>query len=778
MYKKLFVWALYVLTAGLVSAQKQTNITGRVVAAEGDGEMVPFATIRLLDADSLLIDGTTSDIDGYFKLKLTDRTSVIAVSCLGYETEYMAAEKARLSVSDTLTVCLWPQTMALSEVTVTGNYVITKTDRRVLLPDSEQKRSATDGIDLLRRMKPARLTVNQMTGAVSMAGGGEVLLCVNGVQASSAEVAALRPEDIIRIEYHDNPGPRYAGAGAVIDYITRRHEAGGSVSCDSFDALGRGKWASIDHLSAQYNRGHAAFYATVEYFGQRRDNWVRDYNETWHYPDHEVCRREVGSPVRIGVDAMQAHLNFCLAEADRYLFNARLSLDRNYVPAKEEGDRRARLYTSDSEVPFDIYEHTTEQSTSPSLDLYLQHSLGDGRQIIVDLVGTYIRTEADRTYSESLADAIVSESRPEVSGDKRSLIAEAIYEQKRGDTRLSGGLRHTQAYTANRYGGTGMVTRVVMRQAETSAFVECGIERDAWGATGGLRAVRLRYSQAGQATERYALQPSVRLTLRPSESLFLRYSASLDTQMPSLADMNDVAQEVQTGIIRRGNPSLKPFRVLDQLVSASLNSTLVDVDVTLGCRHEYHPIMEYVMFEDGLFVRTYANQRSFQRLNAEATVTLRPWRKHLSIALTPLVYHYISHGKDYRHTHTISRLKIDADLTFGNWMLSYNTMMGAANTMYGEESLEEKNMNILLVGYRQPSWTVQAGILNAFVSEYWMMTQNNNALTPFTSRAHCDRNMYFAMKLSFNISSGRQPSNRRQLINNEDKDAGIMHGTK
>lgn len=121
---------------------------------------------------------------------------------------------------------------------------------------------------------------------------------------------------------------------------------------------------------------------------------------------------------------------------------------------------------------------------------------------------------------------------------------------------------------------------------------------------------------------------------------------------------------------------------------------------------------------------------------------------------------------------------MDADFAWGNWLLSYNTMMGPANTMYGEESLEERNMNIVLLGYKRPRWSVQAGIFNALVREYWMETRNSNALTPFTSRAHSNRNSYLALKLSFRLSHGQQAQDRSRQIHNKDKEAGIMQGTK
>lgn len=73
---------------------------------------------------------------------------------------------------------------------------------------------------------------------------------------------------------------------------------------------------------------------------------------------------------------------------------------------------------------------------------------------------------------------------------------------------------------------------------------------------------------------------------------------------------------------------------------------------------------------------------------------------------------------------------------------------------------------------------MKAGLFNAFVREYWMETRNGNALTPFTSRAHCDRNTYLAVKLTVSLDYGRQLREQDRKIRNEDRDAGIMRGTK
>ena len=67
-----------------------------------------------------------------------------------------------------------------------------------------------------------RIQVNPMNNEIGISGGGELQIRINGVKADINEIKALRPADIIRIEYHDNPGLRYGNAEIVLDYIVRR----------------------------------------------------------------------------------------------------------------------------------------------------------------------------------------------------------------------------------------------------------------------------------------------------------------------------------------------------------------------------------------------------------------------------------------------------------------------------------------------------------------------------------------------------------------------------
>lgn len=74
-----------------------------------------------------------------------------------------------------------------------------------------------------------RLQVNPITNEVK-ADEGNIQFCINGIKVEAIDVQALSPKDIIRVEYHDNPGVRYGNVAAVLDYIVKRETTGGSVN--------------------------------------------------------------------------------------------------------------------------------------------------------------------------------------------------------------------------------------------------------------------------------------------------------------------------------------------------------------------------------------------------------------------------------------------------------------------------------------------------------------------------------------------------------------------
>lgn len=670
-------------------------------------------------------------------------------------------------------VCADEPAIDLNEITVTASPVIDRNDRKVIRPDRETTSSSTDGIDLLRRLKIPWITVSPLSGEITIPSGGSVILCVNGVESTPAQIAAIRPKDVVRIEYHDTPGMRYAGASAVIDYITVRHDTGGNISMDAFGAMARGRYASIDHFAGQYDDRNSSWRANIGFMGQRKDRWIRDYDETWHYPDAILTRHETGLPVTVGGIGLESALSYDYLHPGGDRLQVRLGLDLDNTPDKEEGDRKGLLHTSDTDTPVMVTEHTAEHSVRPGIGLYGVHRFTDNSNLTVDLQGSYIHSRMLHEYSE---DGIGESSR--VKGDKYALRFLGIYENRIGSRAWSIGITANISSIHNAY-ILPETACVNVRQSEGAVAGEYSDRLGNWGIVCNLRASYRHLGQRNSDIDGFFLHPSVNISYRPAQGWFMRYSASVDHVMPSASEISDVSQPVQTGMIRRGNPSLRPFRVTRQSFTASVRQSIFSIEGKIEYRDEHRPVMESVLYEQGIFVRTYLNQRSFRTLSAGASLSLHPWNNHISITVQPLLTRYFSHGTDYRHTHSIFRMGLSVDFTYGHWLAYGNIMSGPANRMYGEEIIEEKDMNQIMAGCRGNGWSAHIGVFNAFVHDYSMETRNLSALTPYTSLAHSGRSSsYLALRFSLDLEFGRKQRDISTHGLEPDSDTGILSGNK
>lgn len=761
------VIALQTLSAG------QATIKGKISDAE-DQTPIGYASIMLMKQDSTLITGITGEQDGCFSISdNNEKNCLLAISYLGYQTSYLSIDEASKDLY--FEIRLQPSSIILNETTVTAKRIINKPDRKTILPSPTLIKSSVDGLDLLKKLQLPRIMVDPINNEVSESGYGEVQLRINGVQVTSAEITSLHPEDIIRIEYHDDPGVRYGNAAAVIDYITRRNESGGNIRGSFMNNIGGNKTSADDIVSAKFNHKKSEFSINASY-QQRKQDWTREYDEIFVYPESELHRLEVGEPTTFNKKRLYSNLNYSLTEKDSYFFNAQFRYNYYDFPNAFE-DRRGKIYIPGSDIPLSIYDHSTEKTNSPALDLYYQRNLKNDQLLIFNVVGTYMDSEYTRMYLEQSGDIIETDIISDIAGKKYSLIAEGIYERKLGPGKLTGGLKHIQSYTENNYTGT-TVADISMKQSESNIYAEYQIKTDKWGYMANITGTRFYYTQDNNNIEQYVLQPSARITFNPNNDLYFRYRINLRNNTPSLSYLNDVEQIIDPLQVRRGNPDLKSFLSLDQSFSAGYNKGIWGVDLLIGYDRQFDPIMESVLYEDGGFVRTYDNQKSFQNFGAEITLKLKPWKDHVTLSVTPKINRFISKGNDYLHTYTMKELRVNLDLSYKNYIAGFTTIT-PYRYMYGEQLSLSDQMYTITVGYKRANWSLMLGALSPFTKNYETKNENWSALNPVKSEIHTtNMTQMFFVKGNININFGKQFKNAAKRVNNSDNETGVMQGTK
>ena len=745
---------------------------GGVVLDDNDASPLIGATVVLSDEMGKQVMGVTTDAHGRFLMKEVEAGSyVLQCSYVGYESFTMTLTSFNKNI-DLGEIRLKSSSALLDEVVVEGEKVIRKIDRQLVMPTEVQKKASTNGVSLLQHLQLSGLTINPMTKSIATNYGETVQLRINGVQATHEEVVALRPDDVVRVEYHEQPGLRYGGAAAVIDYIVKRRDSGGNVSVDLTNGvfpLGFGNY----HMSGKYHQGKSSFTALVDW--SRRDlEWNRENEETFCFPDQTITNREVvASPNRIKYDYLTTSFNYNYTNGEKSMLNIAFRNNLKDIPYSFT-DRNTLLYQEDR--VYQVKDRESTKTAIPSLDIYYQLNLKNDQHLYFDVVGTYLKSDGRRTYSMTEQGQTPMEIASKIEGDKYSLIGEAIYERSLGEGRMTTGVKHHQVRMENVY-VNDLRTKVSMNTAETSLFAEYQGKVKKLNYTFGVGAMRTFYEQGDAKQEKYFFRPTLKLSTQLGK-LFLRYNASLSGYAPSLSEMSDVTQPMDVYQVRRGNPDLKSVTFFTNQLSASYSMKGINAELSARYSYDDKPIMEETLFEDGMFVRTFDNQKGFHRLNLQANLQLQPFKQYLSIKLNPYFNRYISRGNAYTHTHSNWGFRGSIIGMYKQWMVMMD-MNTSYHEFWGETINKSEAVHSIALGYNKEKWAIQMMVFNPFSKDYHQGVENVSHLAPNKQVAFSrDFSPMFMLNASFNLDFGKQKQTARKRINNDDTDTGILSGNK
>ena len=752
-------------------AMANNRISG-VIVDDSDVSPLMGATVVLEDANARQVMGVITDTKGRFELKeVPSGDYILRCSYVGYEGFTMVLRQLNKH-TDLGEIRLKPSSEMLGEVVVEGEKVIQKVDRQLVMPTSAQKKVATNGVSLLQHLQLPGLSINTIEKSITTNYGGSVQLRINGVEVTQAEVMAIRPEDVIRVEYHEQPGLRYGGAAAVVDYIVRRRDTGGNVSADLTNGISLAGFGNYQ-VSGKYHRGKSSFTALMQW-SHRDLEWNRENEETFYYPDKVIHNKEVvASPNKIKYDYITTSLNYNYTNGEKSMLNIAFRNNTQDIPHNFT-DRNSLLYQE--EKVYEVKDRESSKTSSPSLDIYYQLNLKNDQHLYFDLVGTYIGSSVQRTYSMTEQGKIPVEIFSKTEGDKYSVIGEAIYERPLWGGKLTSGMKHNQATMDNVYDGNTLA-KVSMNTAETSLFAEYQGKMKKLNYTLGIGVMRTRYEQGGTTQEKYFFRPTLNLSYQVGK-VFWRYNASISGKAPSLSVLSNVVQSMDAYQVRRGNPDLKSSTYFTNRLSVGYRTKGVNMEFSARYSYDDKPIMEETLYEDGKFVRTYDNQKGFHRLLVQGNFQLQPFKEYVSINLNPFFNRYISQGNAYTHTHSNWGFRGSIVGMYKHWTLMAD-MFTSNHELWGETINKGESIHSIALGYNKGKWAVQAMVMNPFTDDYHQGVENVSKLASNKQLAFSkDLTRMFMLNVSFDLNFGKQKSSARKRMENSDTDAGILSGSK
>jgi len=770
-------WIAMILLCGIIQGSFAQNLKiDGIVKDAKSREVFDLANVVLQTKDSVFVKGMTTDIKGHFTFEnISTGDYRIIISAMGYVAQHIQLPGLR-STRSLGDIWMEEDAIALADVTVSASNSNSYSDKKVIFPSARQIEASTNGVSLLQQLMLPKVQINPLFDEVSLPGGGEIQFRINGAKVELNEIKALQPSEIIKVEFHDNPGLRYGNAEVVLDYIVHRPETGGSFSVELSDAFNLPMWGN-NYISAKINHKKSEW--SANYGLQHRDftEVYRDNEELFTHPDGSVLNRveegEFGA-----LEARWQYLNatYSFMEPDKRLFKATFRYNHDNMPHR---DFIGYLYNvADPNDRVYMIDNSGDNGSRPSLDLYYQENLRNNQTLVFNLVGTYNSTTYNRFYQESRDENLLTDINNQVDGKRYSLIAEGIYEKKLGTNRISGGIRHSQSTTDNEY-RNGMNYETQMDQADTYMYGEFSGKFKKLDYTLGIGVTRSWFKQEGdESYEDYTFNPRFSLHYNLPGKSFIRLNGSINNSNPSLSNLSAIEQTIDSMQIQRGNPNLKPFNKYSLALTYEIQKSIFYGN--LWGYYEYQPkaIMDEKFWEGNKVIQTWNNQKDWQRLSGRATFRVGPIKDILQFTVTGGVNHYISNGNNYSHTYTNWYGNAHLTATYKKFMLGMGVETNW-NWFYGETLSGGENIHYLMLQYSHKNISVAVGAFNPFVDNYKTEEENWSKYASFKKKNYIgESSRMFLAKFTYNFSFGRKFNAGNKRTDNQDTESGVMNTGK
>ena len=658
----------------------------------------------------------------------------------------------------------------LDEVVVEAPEIVRKSDMDVYFPSKSAVENSRNGVQLLTNLMIPALTVTEALGTISAA-GESVQLRINGRESSVSQVKALLPETIKRVEWIDNPGLRYNGAGYVLNFIVANPATGGSVQTEGRQALSTA-WGDY-FADSKFNSGRSQFEIGGLFKLTNKVKSHRDYRETFTYPDGTSLTR-TETPVKGRLDNSFGHLwsSYSYVRPDTTTFFIEASVDPTF---NDDLMYKGLLSLSDGSDDIHLTESSGNRGNTSRFSVYLEHNFARRHTLVINFNSSFYCGRSYSDYFErgdGAPDEYLTSVSTGIKDRNQAYALEADYIRKWRDARLTAGASYTANRNRSRYGNLGG-SIFHQRQDKLYIFAEYFHRIDKFTLTAGLGAQYTDYlfKETGQGNHSWNLRPQATLSYRPNRNHQFRLSFQSRQSAPSLAESNITPQQIDGFQWRVGNPELKTAS--SYTLTLRYNFNLPHVAGTFGIRAFNSPdaITPYLYWSDRRLITSYENSRGLRSL----TVFLSPQIEIIPDWLTASghIQYRIERmrGTDYKLYNR--NWSGNASLMLSHWGFEIvGQYVKSQSDLWGEKISWGENLSIIQIAYNLKNWQFGAGIIMPF-GKYDQGSRLANRWNNNEQHLRLDMRMPY-ISVAYNLQWGRQKRGARKLI---DADASADRST-
>ena len=570
-----------------------------VVLSATDSTAVVGATCMLV-ANDKTIAGNVSDANGAFAISTDARSALtLNVSATGFASTTIIIEAGSKDIN-VGQVWLDEAVNALNEVTVTAGSFVNSQGRTIVFPSASEVRASSSANSLFQKLPLPGLEADPINRTLSVDGGTPYIL-INGIPSTIADVNALQPKDIAKIEYSRFTPARYADSGTkgFLNITLKQRNDGGQIYMWARSALST---AFVDaSIQASYHQGASQF--TLSYNPTWR-NYQEVYDnsyESYIAPDF-TARLETHDRAPFNYQQQGMRFKYDFSPDANTLFSATFRIN--------PGSDKARVigHTDDSQLGSYDFENIRQGSDrAPSLDLFVRHNFNSKNSLEAQVVGTLSSGSYTRDNHYTYANGLSDNYLVDVDSRRRSLITALNYVHDFNHSNdLTIGAQNTLSHSTNSYISSDY--KPVLTENNNYLYARYGqnIGKVYLSLSTGAKLFWIE----NDLNKRHFIRnlSTVMSSWQISGQWSLAAAAQYSPYIPSLTALTDYPQQTSPYIISNGNPDLKVsdyviFQCMPTFKYRKLQaSLLVNQEIT------YNPTVQEVRYlGSGMFLSQSIN---------------------------------------------------------------------------------------------------------------------------------------------------------------------------
>ncbi|WP_312077882.1 outer membrane beta-barrel protein [Chryseobacterium sp.] len=638
-------------------------------------------------------------------------------------------------------------------------------DKAVYSFDEEALKQARYANDLLQTLP--ELQFDPISSSILSIKGGKFLLLINGVESTELQARGIRPENVVRVEYYDNPPTRWANrADTVVNIITRNPEVGFAAGASASTALTTGfvnGQAYANYTNGRNNIG-------LEYGINHRDYNNRVSNKIYDYDLQNVYYNTNERRVdHFGYTYQDIALRYTNSLADSYVFQAKFSMNIfNYF---SKGNGQSNFTKDNLSEQHGTSQYTGEKYTPPKLDLYFSKNLSKKDEISFNIVGSSYTSESFEIGKEWVIDTgnIVFDNDMNLKAKQTSIVGEIAYTHDFKVGKLSSGYRIDNNNVDNNLQNLAGNFDFSVNYLTQYLYSEFAGKSKNLMYRIGLGVTNINNKTATTTDNDWTITPKIILGYELKKNQSLRLISSYTPYSPGSSTLSPNINQVVPNIVSTGNPFLTIQKAWNNNLNYSYNNKYFDFNANVFYNYVDNAINSmYVLYNNNTqYALTYENAQFSSRAGVQLTGSLKPFGNRLLVVkanIFPTMQRVKTNsGALLKNNYFGNNFTISSEYKKLSLTYMFNIPV---YTLSGAFLSTNENQNHIFANYKVKEWTFTTGMYWLGMPSRYKTKTLDESLVNYsgTTNIYNNKNM-FILGIGYDFAKGKKNEVNRKLNN-------------